>query len=477
MSSTVNKRIKIIATIGPVSRSKEMIWKLHQAGANIFRMNFSHGDHSDHIQVINWVRELNEEHGTNICLLQDLQGPKIRTNMIEDDGVEIKAGDTIEIESGDFVGNAKRISTTYETIAEDVKPGDSILIDDGNLELEVLNTDGKSVTAKVIFGGLLKSRKGINLPSTAISVPSLTEKDTKDLLFGIEHGVDWIALSFVRSAQDILDLKEIVKSKGKDIKVISKIEKPEAISNMDEIIEVTDALMVARGDLGVEIDMAKVPLIQKELISKCNAAKKPVIVATQMMESMIKNPRPTRAETNDVANAIMDGADVVMLSGESAAGDYPKEAVSAMSRIIKEVEDNTDKIYHKYYDYDPNSATRLNDSLISAACQLAQESDAKAIVGMTESGFTALAIACHRPKANIYVFTNNKSLVTRLNLLFGVTAFYYDKSSNTDETIDDVKDFLKNKGLVKKGDVVVNTASMPVWKQNKTNMVKISSVE
>jgi pyruvate kinase len=322
----------------------------------------------------------------------------------------------------------------------------------------------------------LKSRKGINLPNTAISVPSLTPKDHADLLFGIEQGVDWVALSFVRSAQDILDLKEIVKAKGKDIKVISKIEKPEAITNMDEIIEVTDALMVARGDLGVEIDMARVPLIQKELISKCNKAKKPVIVATQMMESMITNPRPTRAETNDVANAIMDGADVVMLSGESAAGKYPQESVSAMSRIIKEVETNTDAIYHKYYD-EAEGSNKLNDDLISVACELAEKTHAKAIVGMTESGFTALSIARHRPKAAIYVFTNNKTLVTRLNLLFGVTAFHYEKGGSADETITEVKSILKSKGLVKAGDVVVNTASMPLWNQGKTNMLKISVVE
>lgn len=474
--TTVDKKIKIIATIGPVSRSKEMIWKLHQAGANVFRMNFSHGDHSDHVKVIEWVRELNEENGSNICLLQDLQGPKIRVNQMADGGVEVNEGDIISIESGDFEGDATRISTTYETIAQDVKSGDVVLIDDGNLELKVVETDGKTVKAQVVFGGMLKSRKGMNLPNTAISAPSLTPKDKADLLFGIEQGVDWVALSFVRSAQDILDLKEIVKSKGKDIKVISKIEKPEAITNMDEIIEVTDALMVARGDLGVEIDMAKVPLIQKELISKCNKAKKPVIVATQMMESMITNPRPTRAETNDVANAIMDGADVVMLSGESAAGKYPTEAVSAMARIIKEVEDNTDTIYHKYYD-EAEGENKINDDLISVACELAEKSHAKAIVGMTESGFTALSIARHRPKAHIYVFTNNKILVTRLNLLFGTTAFYYDKGGVADDTIADVKSILKDKGLVEAGDVVVNTASMPLWNQGKTNMLKISVVE
>ena len=474
MVSTV-KNTKIIATIGPASRSKEMILKLHKAGANIFRMNFSHGSHEDHIKVIKWVRELNEEHNTNISLLQDLQGPKIRVNQITGDAVEIIPGEILEIESGDFDGDAKRISTTYKTIARDVKAGDPILIDDGNLELKVVSTDGTTVKAEVIFGGKLKSRKGINLPSTAISEPSLTEKDKKDLMFGIEQNVDWIALSFVRTATDIKELKDIIKAKGKDIKVICKMEKPEAIENMDAIIEATDALMVARGDLGVEIDAARVPLIQKEMIAKCNKASKPVIVATQMLESMISNPRPTRAETNDVANAIIDGADVVMLSGESAAGDYPFEAVTSMANIIKNVESNYD-VYHKNYDQ-INPATALSDSLISSACKLAEQTGAAAVIGMTETGYTAFEIAKHRPKAKTYIFTSNKELVTRLSLVWGITAFYYDKASSTDDIMTEVKDILKEKGLINSGDVVVNTASMPVWKQQQTNMLKISSVD
>ncbi len=473
---TVQKRTKIIATIGPASRSKEMIWKLHQAGANIFRLNFSHGDHDDHIKVINWVRELNDEHGTNICLLQDLQGPKIRTNQMENDGVDIHPGNQIKIVADDFVGTAEKISTTYKTIAQDVQQGDTILIDDGNLELKVLGTDSKEVTAEVVFGGKLKSRKGINLPNTKISEPSLTEKDIRDLAFGIEQEVDWIALSFVRSAEDIIDLKSRIKAAGKDIKVISKIEKPEAIENMDAIIEATDALMVARGDLGVEVEMEKVPLIQKELVEKCNAAAKPVIIATQMMESMITNPRPTRAETNDVANAILDGADVVMLSGESAAGDYPVEAVTAMTRIIKNVEEHGD-IYHNFSSIDKNSDTVINDSLVYSACRLAEATDAKAIIGMTESGYTALQIAKRRPKAGIYVFTSNKALVTRLSLVWGVTAFLYNKQETTDDTIQDVKNELLAKGLVQKGDIVINTASMPLWKKGRTNMLKISTIE
>lgn len=473
---TVQKRTKIIATIGPASRSKEMIWKLHQAGANIFRLNFSHGEHSDHQMVIDWVRELNKEHNTNICLLQDLQGPKIRTNQMEDGGVDIHAGDQIKIVADDFVGNAQKISTTYKTIAQDVAAGDTILIDDGNLELKVIGTDSKEVTAEVVFGGKLKSRKGINLPNTKISEPSLTEKDIRDLEYGISQDVDWIALSFVRTADDIIDLKNRIKAAGKDIKVISKIEKPEAIENMDAIIEATDALMVARGDLGVEIEMEKVPMLQKELVRKCNAASKPVIIATQMMESMITNPRPTRAEAGDVANALMDGADVVMLSGESAAGDYPVEAVSAMTRIIRNVEEKGD-IYHKFSSIDKSSDTVLNDSLVYSACRLAEATDAKAIIGMTESGYTAFQLAKRRPKAHIYVFTSNQALVTRLSLIWGVTALYYAEQETTDDTIQDVKNVLEEKGLINKGDVVINTASMPLWKKGRTNMLKISVVD
>jgi len=474
--NTINKKAKIIATIGPASRSKEMIWKLHKAGANIFRLNFSHGSHDDHLKVIEWVRELNAEHGTNICLLQDLQGPKIRVNQIEGDAVEIKPGQILKIKAGDFVGNAELVSTTYETMAEDVNIGDTVLIDDGNLELRVKDTDGDVVSCEVIFGGMLKSRKGINLPDTKISVPSLTEKDKKDLIFGLKHNIDWVALSFVRTAQCIHDVKKIINEAGRTTKVVAKIEKPEAIVNMDEIIEVTDALMVARGDLGVEIDMARVPLIQKELIYKCNAANKPSIVATQMLESMITNPRPTRAEANDVANAILDGADVVMLSAESAAGKFPIESVQAMTRLIKQVEDNAD-IYHVDYEIEAGSPTVLNDAIVSSACKLAETVEAKAIIGMTESGYTAFSIAKHRPKAAIYVFTSNKQLVTTLNLIWGVTAFYYESDGTTNDIVDEVKQFLVDKGYLEKGDVIVNTASMPLWRKRKTNMCKISVVE
>ncbi len=475
--NTVDKKAKIIATLGPASRTKEQMWELHQAGVNIFRMNFSHGDHSDHIKVINWVRELNAEHGSNICLLQDLQGPKIRTNQIEDNGVEIAPGDKIQILAGDFVGNAQRISTTYKTIARDVVEGDMILVDDGNLELKVASTDGSTVTAEVVHGGTLKSRKGINLPNTAISEPSLTEKDIKDLAFGIEQNVDWIALSFVRTAEDIEDIKARIKAGGRDIKVIAKMEKPEAIENMDAIIEVTDAVMVARGDLGVEIDGATVPLIQKEMIAKCNAAAKPVIVATQMLESMISNPRPTRAETNDVANAILDGADTVMLSGETAAGDYPVMAVQAMSSIIKSVESSTKEVFNKSTPVEENTSTVLTDSLLFSAIRLAEFADARVIVGITDSGYTAHQIAKYRPEAKIVMYTRNKELITRMNLIWGVTAYYYDMKGTIDDMISDVTADLKAKGVINSGDVMVNTATLPHDSRDHANMVKVSKVD
>ena len=475
--NTVDKKAKIIATLGPASRTKEQMWELHQAGVNIFRMNFSHGDHSDHIKVINWVRELNAEHGSNICLLQDLQGPKIRTNQIEDNGVEIAPGDKIQILAGDFVGNAQRISTTYKTIARDVVEGDMILVDDGNLELKVASTDGSTVTAEVVHGGTLKSRKAINLPNTAISEPSLTEKDIKDLAFGIEQNVDWIALSFVRTAEDIEDIKARIKAGGRDIKVIAKMEKPEAIENMDAIIEATDAVMVARGDLGVEIDGATVPLIQKEMIAKCNAAAKPVIVATQMLESMISNPRPTRAETNDVANAILDGADTVMLSGETAAGDYPVMAVQAMSSIIKSVESSTKEVFNKSTPVEENTSTVLTDSLLFSAIRLAEFADARVIVGITDSGYTAHQIAKYRPEAKIVMYTRNKELITRMNLIWGVTAYYYDMKGTIDDMISDVTADLKAKGVINSGDVMVNTATLPHDSRDHANMVKVSKVD
>lgn len=472
------KRSKIVATIGPASRNKETLTELVKAGANVFRMNFSHGTHDDHKMVIDMLNEVNEELGTNVCLLQDLQGPKIRCGMVENDGVDIRPGDSLIITTEEVLGNSQRVSTVYKEIVNDVKPGDKILIDDGNVELEVKEVNDTEVHTTIIHGGSLKSRKGINLPDSKVSAPSLTDKDIEDLEFGMLFDIEWVALSFVRSASDIHELRRRLDEKGVNSKIVAKIEKPEAIEHIDEIIAATDAIMVARGDLGVEIPMERVPLEQKRMVKKCGRLGKPVIIATQMMESMIKNPRPTRAETNDVANAIMDGADAVMLSAESASGDFPVEAVQSMSKIIKEVEKSMSSIYHKYNDQEKEpSTTRSNDLLVRAACRLGESTNAKAIVGMTKSGYTGYRIAMHRPKANIYLFTNNKYLLRQISLIWGVNGFYYDQQDNIDETLTSIENRLVKEGYLEKGDIFIHTASMPAHWQGHTNMLKINEVE
>jgi len=473
----INKRTKIVATVGPASNNKETLIQLIQAGANVFRLNFSHGSHEDHKKVIEMVTQINIELGTHVALLQDLQGPKIRINMVENNGVLIKPGDKLGITTRDIMGTKEMVSTTYETIAKDVKKGDSILIDDGNIELVAEECIGDTVYTKVVHGGILKSRKGINLPNTHVSAPCLTPKDRADLEFALQYDLEWVALSFVRKASDIVELKEIIAKAGKHTKVVAKIEKPEALKNIDEIIDVTDALMVARGDLGVEIAMEDVPMAQKMLVKKCNRLGKPVIIATQMMESMIENPRPTRAETNDVANAVMDGADALMLSAESASGKYPVHAVLRMSKTIEAVEKASQSVYHKYYEEDEKSSTRLNDLLVSAASRLSETVNAKAIIGMTKSGYTAYQLAKHRTKAEILVVTNQKRLLRELSLLWGVKGFYYDQNENIDDTLKHIEELLIEKGLLKKGDVFIHTSSMPSHWTGHTNMMKVSHLE
>lgn len=471
-----SKRAKIIATLGPASEKREVIIQLIEAGADVFRLNFSHGTHDDHLQRINMINEINEELGTNICTLQDLQGPKIRIGQMENGEAEIVPGQQLIISTEDVMGTSEMVSTTYKPMATDVVPGDLILVDDGKLQLEVVSTDKTSVTTKVIHGGMLKSRKGINLPNTAISAPSLTEKDREDLEFGLEHDVQWVALSFVRNAKDIHELREIIDSKGKQTKIIAKIEKPEAVADIDEIIEATDAIMVARGDLGVEVLMEDVPMIQKRIVAKCNKLGKPVIIATQMLESMIDNPRPTRAEANDVANSILDGADTVMLSAESASGSFPVESVEAMSRCILSIEDRASVVFNKFWE-DNQSETAKNDMLVKSACQLSKSVGAKAIIGMTKSGYTAFSLAKNRPEADIYIFTSDKHLLKTVNLIWGVKGFFYDKQKPIDETFDEVLEILKGKGLVESGDVYINTASMPLHWQERTNMMKLDVVK
>jgi pyruvate kinase len=476
-NSILFNKTKIIATVGPASNSKERLTELIKAGVDVFRLNFSHGTYEAHQEVIDRVKEINKELGTHVCLLQDLQGPKIRTRDVENGQVDIVAGQELIITTEKIVGTSAKISTTYESLPTDVAIGDMILIDDGKLELKVTGVDGHEVKTQVIYGGPLKSKKGINLPDTNVSAPCLTDKDEEDLQFGLKNDVEWIALSFVRTADDIRYMQGIIEKSGKKCKIVAKVERPEALKNIDEIIEVTDAVMVARGDLGVEIVMEDVPMAQKMIVEKCNNASKPVIIATQMMESMIENPRPTRAETNDIANAVMDGADALMLSAETATGKYPIQTIKSMARTIQSVESQTDKIYDKYYDIDPNYEFFINSSLVASACRLSEYTGAKALVGMTKSGYTGFKIASHRPKASIFVFTDNEPLLKTLSLVWGVRGFFYDKMVSTDETFKDIETILKSKGHVNKGDIIVNMASMPLHWTNRTNMMKISVVE
>lgn len=484
------RKTKIVATVGPASESKESLIQLAKAGVNVFRLNFSHGTHEDHLQRLKTIREISKELDLNLSILQDLQGPKIRTQLVENNGVVLEAGKQLIFAMDEnLLGTSEKVGTTYTSMYLDVNVGERILMDDGNLEVKVISIDPakKEVITEVIYGGILKSKKGINLPGTKVSLPCLTPKDEADLYFGLDHGVDWIALSFVRKAADIWDIKDKIKAYGKNTRVIAKIEKPEAIDNLDEIIEASDAIMVARGDLGVEMDGAVVPYLQKVMVEKCTAAGKPVIVATQMLESMITNPVPTRAETSDVANAVLQGASATMLSGESASGSYPIKAVETMAHIHEIVEQqqneleiikgNEAAIYFKNHSL-AGQQVALTDRLIAGACRLARDSKAKAILCMTNSGHTAYRLSAHRPKADLFVFTSNKELMSTMGLLWGVKVFFFDPSAdNVEKTVAAMVDMLKGKKLLSAGDVFVTTLSIPAHQGKKTNTVQLGTVE
>lgn len=472
------KRTKIVATLGPASSDKETLLAMMKEGMNVARLNFSHGSYEDHKKVIETIRELNDETGLNVALLADLQGPKIRTRKMKDNGVDLISGAEVEIVTDEGLeGTAEKFAINYDQLPTDVKKGEKIRLDDGKLELEVISTNGKdSIKAVVNHGGILSSNKGVNLPNTVISLPSLTEKDREDLEFALEQDVDWIGLSFVRSARDIIELKHLIRKNKRKAKIVAKIEKPEAIEDIDEIIRQTDALMVARGDLGVEIPMEDVPLVQKMLIKKCYLHAKPIIVATQMMESMIENYTPTRAEVNDVANAVLDGADAVMLSGETSVGKFPVRVIQAMSKIVSKIEES-ELIYHKEELPEKNQERFISDSICFNATRLGQRVDANAIVTMSFSGYTAYKIASQRPKAPIFVFTSNREILTQLNLIWGVRGLYYDKMVSTDHTIADIKYLLKKQGFLKDGDLVINIASIPIESKGKSNMLKLSYVD
>lgn len=463
--------------MGPACSNPKTLLAMAEAGMDVARLNFSHADHETHEKSLKMVRDINEKYNTNIAILQDLQGPKIRIGDLQAP-VKIKEGQVVVLRTDIKEHKGEELPIQYNTFAQDVKIGDPILIDDGKVECEVVETNGKNrVALKIISGDVINSRKGVNLPQTRISEPTITEKDFRDIDFAIKHNVEWLALSFVRTADDIKLLKELIRLKNGVSKVIAKIEKPEALENIEAIIKAADGIMVARGDLGVEIPMEEVPAWQKRIIRRCNRQGKPVIVATQVMESMIQNRRPTRAEANDVANALVDGADAVMLSGETSVGRYPVEVVSSMDRILKSVEKEDDSIYYRNMaDGVPADAEKLSTSIIITACKLAEETGARAIIGMTRSGYTALQLARCRPHAHIFAFSDNRPALNMLNLIWGVRAFYYDGFVSTDDSIQDVHEILKQKNLVQPGDVMINTGSMPLHDAGLTNMIKISRV-
>ncbi|HEY1047033.1 MAG TPA: pyruvate kinase [Bacteroidia bacterium] len=470
-------KTKIVATIGPATSSREMLKNIILSGVDVCRINSSHGTHADHLEVIKNIRSINEELNSDICILQDLQGPKLRIGLVENDGVEVIKGNQIILTSTEMIGNAEKVCIRYNDLAKDVKPGEYILIDDGKIEIridKILNST--DVEATIITGGVLKSKKGFNLPHTNVSFPSLTEKDIQDLEFGLENDIEWIGLSFVRKAEDIINLKKRIKDAGKLSKVVAKIEKPEAVANIDSIIQATDAIMVARGDLGVEMPLQDLPLIQKNIIEKCINAAKPVIVATQMMESMIYNPTPTRAEVSDVANAVIDGADAVMLSAETSVGEHPVKVVETMEKIIRDVEKDR-RVYFKGNKPNSSSDTFISDEICFTAVRMSDHLKAKTIVGMTRSGYSAMEISSYRPRADIYIFTNNKPLLKAMSLVWGVRGFYYDQYVSTDQTFTDVIEVLKSNGLVSNADIVIHTASMPIQNKSMANSIKISIVD
>jgi pyruvate kinase len=479
MLNKVNKNTKIVATVGPACSSMENLKALADAGVNIFRLNFSHSRHNEHLEVIQRITELNEKLGYHIGILADLQGPKLRVGQIENDSLVLAEGDVITLVNKPCIGNREAIYMSYPAFASDVKVGEKVLVDDGKLVFEVKETNGKDTVKLVtLFGGVLSSNKGVNLPNTKISLPSLPEKDLADLDFILTQPVNWIALSFVRSAKDVKELRAKIEAKNHPAKIISKIEKPEAIEKIDKIIKASNAIMVARGDLGIEIPIEQVPVIQKIIVQKCIQRSRPVIVATQMMDSMITNPSPTRAEATDVANAVFDGADAVMLSAETSVGRHPVKVVEAMVRIIQEAE-KVFAIGEKRPVPSGNSRTFLSDVVCQQAVHTAESIKAKAIIGMTSSGYTAFKVSSFRPDIQIktYIFCDKKHMLATLSLVWGVECFYYDRYATTDDTIQDVIECLESSDIVQKGDVVVNTGTMPLSRKHRTNMLKITVIE
>ncbi|TXT34224.1 MAG: pyruvate kinase [Chitinophagaceae bacterium] len=475
----VAHRTKIVATVGPACDTYDKLLELVKAGVNVFRLNFSHGNHQDKLTIIEHIRNINSTQPYNIAILADLQGPKLRVGEIENNALEIKAGDILTFTNEKCVGTLEKIYVSYPNLAGDVTMGNIIMIDDGKLEVKVCGIEKNGdVKVQVILGGILSSKKGINLPDTKISLPALTEKDLADLEFIIEQKCDWVALSFVRSVKDIVILRSKLDEKNSKTKIIAKIEKPEALVNIRDIILESDGIMVARGDLGVELPVEQIPLIQKELIRKCIHRAKPVIVATQMMESMMERVKPNRSEITDVANAVLEGADAVMLSGETAAGNYPTLVVETMRKIIAEVEKKEYR-YNRSEDLkpQPHSPSFHSDAICYNACKMAEDVEASALIGMTQSGYTAFMLSSYRPSSPLYIFTKEKTLVNQLSLSWGVRAFHYSEEESLDNIITDQIDILKERGFVNSGDFVVNTGSTPVSQHLPTNLIKLTKVD
>lgn len=473
----MKRRTKIVATVGPTCKEKKQLEGLLNTGVDVFRLNFSHGDLEQKAMWIKQIRELSEVHNMSVAILGDLQGPKIRTGLMKDGGQRLEVGQSVTITTDDIIGDQGIIPTIYPALPQDVVPGDQILLDDGLLELEVIKSHDNEVICRVKAGGLLKDRKGINLPGVKVSAPAMTPKDLLDLDFAMDQRLDWIALSFVRTAEEVKQLKQILHRHKSEIKVIAKIEKPEAVENFSEILAETDGVMVARGDLGVEVPSEQVPLIQKKIIRQCNQMGKPVITATQMLESMIAKPRPTRAETSDVANAILDGTDAIMLSGETAAGLYPFEAVKVMDRVARNVES------------DPNLKIRgtavelaslqghLPDAIGQAACEVAANIGAAAILAFTQTGSTAALVAKHRPLQPIIAVTPNKQVERHLALYRGVNTLRVDAQGTTEGQILSVGAAVIEKKILKSGDIVVVTMGSPLSATGTTNLLKIHQLE
>lgn len=469
-------KTKIVATVGPASNTYDKLLALANEGVNVFRLNFSHGTHEQHLEVINHIKTINRNSGFNIAILADLQGPKLRVGEILDNALMLKKGDTFYFTNEKCIGTLDNIYISYPSFAEDVRVNEKILLDDGKIEVLVKEIGAdKRVKVEVLTNGILSSKKGVNLPDTKVSLPSLSEKDLADLDFIISQEVDWIALSFVRRPEDVHSLREIMRKKASTAKIIAKIEKPEALGHLREIILASDAIMVARGDLGVELPQEQIPMIQKNIVKKCIHRAKPVIIATQMMESMITQIRPYRSEITDVANAVMEGADAVMLSGETAVGQHPELVIKTMVSIINEVE-KEETVYHRNLVPQQHSPSFLSDALCYNACEITKDINAHALIGMTQSGYTAFMLSSYRPHSPLYVFTKTRSLLNQLSLSWGVKAFYYNEEESIDDTIADQIKFLKDQGLLETGNVVVNTCSTPIQEHLPTNMLKITKV-